>query len=111
MVEFPLVDWRSAKGLRRQLRSLSQMPPFADINFASSSRHLTLAGMWEISTGGASVHARLNVAPAADLGQIALPGLAGERLLAGIGADRLPPPAAGLLQFFTDSAAPWPASG
>src|SRR6202040_4371665 len=64
MVEFPLVA-RRGRGLRRRFENLSQIPPFADINFTSSNRCLGLSGMWEISTGLASFHARLNVAPRA----------------------------------------------
>jgi hypothetical protein len=39
---------------------------FADIKFVSSTRDLTLAGMWETNTSAASFHARLNVALAGD---------------------------------------------
>src|SRR5260370_25788309 len=67
MVEFPLVAGGRARGLRRKLRNLSQIPPFADINFASSNRRLTQADMWETSTFTASFHARLNVAPQATI--------------------------------------------
>jgi hypothetical protein len=63
MVEFPLVVWRSAfRVLRRQFEIYPRLPAFADINFASSNRYLTQAGMWETNTFGASFHARLNVA-------------------------------------------------
>jgi hypothetical protein len=62
MVEFPLVVRRSAKGFCGAGRNLSQIPLFADINFVSSNRRLTQAGMWETSTFAASFHARLNVA-------------------------------------------------
>src|SRR3954466_11521118 len=61
MVEFPLLV-RSARGLRRRLRNLSQTPPYGDINFASSNRRLTQFSMWETNTFAASFHARLNVA-------------------------------------------------
>src|SRR6185312_4435029 len=46
-------------------RNLSQIPRLADINFASSSRPLAQARMWETNTSAASFHARLNVAPQA----------------------------------------------
>jgi hypothetical protein len=62
MVEFPLVVWRTLKGPRRQFEIYPRLPAFADINFASSSRYLTQAGMWETNTFAASCHARLNVA-------------------------------------------------
>src|SRR6266851_10244007 len=110
MVEFPLVARRSARGLRRRLRNLSQIPPFADINFASPNRHLTQADMWETSTFAASFHARPNVAPhtnsaGADTGCAARRPRARELVrtrgnLAG-----------SLLQFVINSATPWPASG
>src|SRR5207248_1234703 len=67
MVEFLLLV-RSARGLRRRLRNLSQTPTFADINFASSNRRLTQASMWETNTFAASFHARLNVAAFAVFG-------------------------------------------
>src|SRR4030088_2334262 len=62
MVEFPLVARRSARGFATPVRFLSQLPRFADINFTSSNRALSQAGMWETNTFGASFHARLNVA-------------------------------------------------
>jgi hypothetical protein len=40
MVEFPLVVWRTLKGLRRQFEIYPRLPAFADINFASSNRYL-----------------------------------------------------------------------
>src|SRR3954464_15070897 len=101
MVEFPLLV-RSARGLRRRLRNLSQTPPFADINFASSNRRLTQASMWETNTFAASFHARLNVAAFADFrGEAAVPGRL-YRLGNGlIGPDCRP------LQFVTNCATPW----
>src|SRR5882757_3977632 len=62
MVEFPLVARRSARGLRRRLDIYPRKPRFADINFVSSNRPLTQAGMWETNTFAASFHARPNVA-------------------------------------------------
>src|ERR1017187_10768095 len=98
MVEFPLVVRRSAKGLRRRLRNLSQIPPSADINFASSNRHLTQADMWETSTFTASFHARLNVAPEAQNSGQADTGAASRRLKAGFGAAS--PPVASICHKF-----------
>src|SRR5258708_39406747 len=98
MVEFPLVARRSARGLRRQLRTLSQIPPFADINFASPNRRLTQADIWETSTFTASFHARLNVAPQASILGEADPGAASKRLRTEIGAYRRQRPRR-LLQF------------
>jgi hypothetical protein len=63
MVEFPLVARRSARGFAAPVSYLSQMPRFADINFASSNLAVSQAGMWETNTFAASFHARLNVAP------------------------------------------------
>src|ERR1700754_1883362 len=65
MVEFPLLVRWSARGFATPARNLSQIPPL-DINFVSSRRHLTQAGMWEPNTFIASFHARLNVAPQHD---------------------------------------------
>jgi hypothetical protein len=62
MVEFPLVVWHGAKGLRRQFEIYPRCRGFADINFVSSSRRPTQAVMWETNTFPASFHARLNVA-------------------------------------------------
>src|SRR6266851_10371468 len=111
MVEFPLVARRSARGLRRRLRNLSQIPPFADINFVSPNRRLTQADMWETNTLAASYHARLNVAPQHEFGPGRIPGCAGKhpsaRELALIRGNR----AGSLLQFVINSATPWPASG
>src|SRR5437763_5993564 len=109
MVEFPLLV-RSARGLRRRLRNLSQTPTFADINFASSNRRLTQASMWETNTFAASFHARLNVAAFAVFGLIfgakrACPGLHG------LGRGRPDRASCRPLQFVTNCATPWPASG
>src|SRR5260370_42449943 len=83
MVEFPLVARRSARGLRRRFRNLSQIPSFADINFASPNRHLTQADMWETSTFAASFHARLNVAPQREFGRGADTSCVSKRLTGG----------------------------
>src|SRR3954471_15778674 len=105
MVEFPLLV-RSARGLRRRLRNLSQTPPFADINFTSSNRRLTQASMWETNTFAASFHARLNVAAFADFwGEAGVPGLHG------LGRGRPDRASCRPLQFVTNCATPWPASG
>src|ERR1700738_258453 len=94
MAEFPLVARRSARGFAAQFRNLSQMPRFADINFASSNRASIPSDMWETSTFAASFHARLNVAlnhglwAKAALTVLALP-----------------------LQIVTNSATRWPVSG
>src|SRR4029079_2387295 len=94
MVEFPLVARRSARGFAAPVRFLSQLPRFADINFASSNRALSQAGMWETSTFAASFHARLNVA------------LRGHfRTKAALSPPFRP------LQIVTNFAARWPASG
>src|SRR5205814_9714616 len=106
MVEFPLLV-RSARGLRRRLRNLSQTPTFADINFASSNRRLTQASIWETNTFAASFHARLNVAAfAAFWSETAVPGG-----LYGLGRGW--PDRSGWrpLQLVTHCATPWPASG
>src|SRR6476660_756873 len=60
MVEFPLVG--PVARVCAPARNLSQIPPFADINFASSKAVSDPIGMWETNTFIASFHARLNVA-------------------------------------------------
>src|SRR6266480_5800000 len=105
MVEFPLLVRRSARALQRRLENVSQIPPFADINFASSNRPLTQAGMWETNTFAASFHARLNVALRHDCG-------ASKWRKPDIGrVNRAPRPICdgSQVQFFINSAARWPA--